>query len=449
MGGSASGWWIRATAACVLAVATASAVAAAPPAAPGWRAAAPLVARLPNGLQVIVDEQPHTDLAALYAWVRVGSKDEDDESNGAAHFLEHMLFKGTARRAPGEAWREVDALGGGMNASTSVDWTAYYIVARAADLPRMVDLQADALFHSTLDAAEVERERRVVIEEINRRDNFPATRAFEALRATAYTVHPYRRSVLGTRAGIERMSHDVLVRFYRTHYVPEQMTVVVVGGVRAREALALVRRAYAGGGRAATPRAPRPTEPPLEGIRRVVIAQDVRAAYLAMGFPALAAADPDFPAASMLATVLGAGLGSRLRQALVDRGRLAQSVGAFLPAWEDPALFVVSAVTAPDQVERAEAAIVAELDAVRERGVSEADLQRARSLVEGEHLYATHTVRGRAFELGFAASVTGLEVGLSYLDRVRRVTADDVQRVARRILDTRRYAVAVIRPASP
>ncbi len=223
MSGRASGRWNLAAAACVLVLAAASASVAQPEAAAGRRPAGPLVARLPNGLQVVVEEQPHTDLAALYTWVRVGSKDEDDESNGAAHFLEHMLFKGTARRAPGAAWREVDAMGGVMNAATSVDWTAYYIVARAVDLPRMVDLQADALFHSTLDADEVERERRVVIEEINRRDNFPATRAFEALRAMAYTVHPYRRSVLGTRAGIERMSREALVRFYRMHYVPARL----------------------------------------------------------------------------------------------------------------------------------------------------------------------------------------------------------------------------------
>ncbi|MDR7482355.1 MAG: pitrilysin family protein [Armatimonadota bacterium] len=422
--------------------------AAAPAPQPG-RPPAPVVAELPNGLQVVVEEQPHTELAALYTWVRAGSRDEDDGNNGAAHFLEHMLFKGTARRPPGEAWREVDAMGGAMNASTSVDWTAYYIVAKAADLPRMLDIQADALLHSTLDADEVERERRVVVEEINRRDNFPGTRAFELLRAAAYTVHPYRRSVLGTRAGIERMSRDVLAAFYRTHYVPERMTVVVVGGVRAREALALVRRAYGSGGRAATPRAPRPAEPPLQGIRRVAAEQDVRAAYLAMGFPALSARDPDFPAAGVLAAALGAGLGGRLRQALVDRARVAQSVSAFLPAWEDPAIFVVSAVTAPDQAERAEAAIVAELDAVRDRGLSDLELQRARSLVEGEYLYHTHTVRGRAFDLGFAATVAGLDMGTGYLDRLRRVTADDVRRVAQRILDPRRYVVAVIRPAVP
>lgn len=419
-----------------------------PPAA-GQGRAAPRVLRtvLDNGLTVIAEENTAADIVALHTWVRVGSKDEDDQTNGAAHFLEHMLFKGTARRKPGEMTREVEGAGGVLNAGTFFDWTYYYIVAASRQFDQILDLQADAMMNSTIDAAEVERERQVVIEEINRRDNAPTARAADLLRAVAFTVHPYRRSILGPRAGIERMPRETLLSFYQTHYVPSNMTVVVVGNIRASEAVAKVQRAYAGFRRPAASRPARPIEPPMTEVRRTVVGQDVRVAYLTMGFQAPAAGDRDLHATDVLSYALGRGLGARLRQQVVERARLAQSVSVSFFAAEDPFLFTISAVCEPAQVERAEAAILAELAAVREQGITEAELVRAKNLLEGEHAYETHTTRGRAFDLGFAATVADLDFSLTFVDRIRPVTRDDVQRVARRIFDPQRYAVAVIRPA--
>ncbi|MBI3998448.1 MAG: insulinase family protein [Armatimonadetes bacterium] len=437
-------WTARVGLTCVLIGLMLLPPAGAAPARP--RAGGPVRQVLEGGLTVIVEEHTAADIVALHTWVKVGSKDEDDETNGAAHFLEHMLFKGTAQRKPGQMDREVEGLGGTLNAATSTDWTYYYIVAGSRHFDQILDLQADAIMHSTIDAGEMARERRVVIEEINRRDNFPLTRAAELLRATAFTVHPYRRSVLGTRAGIERMPRDVLLNVSRTYYVPDNITVVVVGNIRASDALAKVRRAYAGFRRPPVVRPARPAEPPIPEVRRAVAEQDVRVTYLVMGFLAPDARDRDFYAADVLLYVLGRGLGARLRQEIVERQRLAQSIGASYPTSEDPPLFVISAVVDPSQADRAEAAILAELTAVRDQGLSEQELARAKNLFEGEHVYRTHTSGGRAFDLGFASTVADLEFGLSYLERVRQVTREDVQRVARRLFDPQRYAVAVIRP---
>ncbi len=417
-------------------------------AAPAAGRAAPRFVRsvLDNGLTVIVEEHTPADIVALHTWVRVGSKDEDDETNGAAHFLEHMLFKGTAKRKPGELDREVAALGGISNAGTYFDWTYYYIVAAGRYFDQILDLQSDAIMNSTIDASEMERERRVVIEEINRRDNFPTTRALELLRTVAFSAHPYKRSILGPRAGIERMPRETLVNFYRTHYVPANVTVVVVGNVRADDAVSKVRRAYAGFRGPAPSRPARPVEPPITEARRTAAEQDVRVTYLAMGFQAPAARDPDLHATDVLMYTLGRGLGARLRQQIVDKMRLAQSISASFFTQEDPSLLVISAVTEPAQAERAEAAILAELAAVRDQGITEAELVRAKNLLEGEHVYEGHTTRGRAFEIGLAATIADLEFGQSYVERIRRVTREDVQRVARRILAPQRYAIAVISP---
>jgi zinc protease len=417
-------------------------------AAPVQERADPRITRtvLENGLTVLVAEDRNTDLVALHTWVGVGSRDEDDETNGAAHFLEHMLFKGTARRRPGQMDREVEGLGGVQNAGTSLDWTYYFIVAPSRHFDQILDLQSDAILNSVIDPVEVDRERRVVIEEINRRDNFPGTRALELLRGIAYTVHPYRRSVLGTRAGIERMSRETLVQFYRAFYVPANMTVVVVGNVRANEVIRKVRRAYQAARQGAVTRPARPVEPPMEGVRRIAVEQDVRVTYLAMGFHAPAARDPDLYATDVLLYALGRGLGARLRQQIVERARLAQSVSVSFLTTTDPSLFVISAVTDPDLAARAEAAILADLALVRDQGISEPELTRAKHLLEGEHIYGTHTTRGRAFHLGFSATVADLEFATTYLDRVRQVTAGDLQRVARRLFDPQRYAVATIGP---
>ncbi len=401
---------------------------------------------LESGLTVIAEEQRATGVVALHTWVRAGSRDEEDETSGAAHFLEHMLFKGTSRRRAEEISREVEGAGGILNAGTSMDWTYYYVVATGRQFDRMLDLQSDAVMNSLIDPDEMERERRVVLEEINRRDGSPATRAHELMRATLYTAHPYRRSVLGTRETIERMPREALLRFYRTHYVPANIVVVVVGDVRSDEAVAKVRQAYSTLRAGPPARRPHTVEPPLEAVRRNEVEADVRVAYISIGFPGPAVRDPDSDAADVLAYALGRGLGARLRQRVVEGANLAQSISASYLSTVDPSPFVISAVVDPALASRAEAAIISELRAVAEEGISEAELIRAKNLLEGEHLYGSHTTRGRAFSLGFYATVADLGFGLSYVERVRRIGPEEVRRAARRILDTRRYAVAVIKP---
>jgi zinc protease len=432
-----------------LATAVAIAAALVLPAVPPAGAAAPLVRqRLDTGLTIVAEELGGDAPVALQTWVRVGSKDESDDTNGAAHFLEHMLFKGTARRKTGEMDRAVESLGGVLNAATSVDFTYYYVVGAGRDFDQLLDLQSDAIMNSTIDPGEVDRERTVVIEEISRRDNFPGALALEMLRASAYAEHPYRRSVLGPRRGIERMSRDVLLDFYRAHYVPANITVVVVGGVPAREAVTKVARAYATFARPAPARPPRPSEPPITSVRRSVAEHDVRVAYLALGFPAPSVRDPDVYATDVLSYLLGRGLGARLRQQVLERGRVVQSISAFFPTQEDPALFVIQAVAEPGQVERAEASILAELAALRDQGVTDVELARAKNLLEGEHLYESHTTRGRARDLGLASTIADVEFANTYVARGRAVTRDDVVRVARRLFDPTRYASAVVRPRS-
>lgn len=193
------------------------AVAQPTPAAP-TRLAAPVRVVLDNGLTVLVHENHAAEVVTLYAWVKVGSRDETEELNGAAHFVEHMLFKGTRRRQVGQISREVESLGGVLNASTWYDWTSYFITASSRFFDRILDIQADALMNSTFDPQEFERERLVVIEELSRREDTPATRSYDVLSTTVWTVHVYKRSPGGTRPVIRAMTRDGLFAFYKAFY---------------------------------------------------------------------------------------------------------------------------------------------------------------------------------------------------------------------------------------
>jgi zinc protease len=401
---------------------------------------------LDNGLEIIVAERHTAEIVTLQAWVKVGSRDETDALSGAAHFVEHMLFKGTTRRKAGQIDREVEGFGAVHSASTGFDSTRYFLSAASRFFDQILDIQADMLMNSVFDSTEFERERSVIIEELNLRVDTPAIRTFDLLYTTAYTVHPYRRLISGSRENVQRMTRDQVFGFYRDYYVPASVVIVVVGDVSTADVLTKVRRTFGTWRGAAPVRPPVPAEPPMTTIRRTEVAQDIRVATFRMGWVGPAVHNPDNHAMDILAYVLGQGRASRLVQQVRERRRLAQEIDASFLTAHDPALFDVFAVADPQDLSRAQEAILEEIAAVRDEGVADGELQRAKMLLEGETIVNDHTSRGLAESLGSAATIAELEFALTYLDRIREVTSAEVQRVAKRYLDPLRYAIAVVRP---
>ncbi len=401
---------------------------------------------LPNGLRVVAAELAGSPAVTVDAWVRVGSRDEPDELNGAAHFVEHMLFKGTRRRGPGDFAREVESLGGWANASTAWDYTHYYVVVPAGAFREALDILADALANAAFDPREVERERTVVLQELSLIHDTPARYAVFKLYETAYTVHPYRRPVGGSVETVRRMTRDQLVGFYRAHYGPRNVTVVVAGGVPARRAVEEARRTLGGWRRPVVPRPGAPREPPLDRVRRAVELRDVQVTTFAMGWVGPDVRDEDHYAVNVLVYALGRGRGARWVRNLRDRRRVVQAVSVSFPTAKDPPLVVVSGATQDPEESRAERAVLEEVRELRERGLSEDELHLAKTLLEAEVRAELHTSRGTAASLGFAATVADLDYHGTYLDNVRSVTRDQVLQVARRYLDPERYAVVAVRP---
>src|SRR5262245_48173012 len=198
--------------------------------------------RLDNGLTVIFREHPAADVAAVQLWFGVGARDEAEDEAGLSHFIEHLLFKGTPTRAPGEIDRTISALGGEMNAATSQDFTYYHVVLPARHLDTALDVVADAARHAAFDAAELERERLVVLEEIRRSRDNPSGYLWRVLTREHFAGHPYGKDVLGTPQSIGGAPRERVVDYHRHHYAPNNATVVVVGNVEAAEALIQVQK---------------------------------------------------------------------------------------------------------------------------------------------------------------------------------------------------------------
>ncbi|MER3461036.1 MAG: hypothetical protein C4303_08065, partial [candidate division GAL15 bacterium] len=389
---------------------------------------------LPNGLRVVVAEQPGSPAATVDVWVRAGSRDETDEVSGAAHFVEHMLFKGTQRRPVGQLAREVETLGGWTNASTGFDATHYYVVVPAAAVGQALEIQADALTDPVFDPREVERERAVILQELSLIHDTPARFAVFRLFETAFTVHPYRRPVGGSPESVRRLSREQLVGFYRSHYGPANVTVVAAGGVRPRRVVEQVR-ALLGRWRREVVRQPAPPrEPPMDRVRRAVEVRDVQVTTLALGWLGPDVRNPDHYAVDVLVYALGRGRAGRWLRELRDRQRVVQTLSVGFPTAKDPSLIYVVASTGDPDETRAEGAILGEVRRLRSEGLSEEEVERAKTLLEAEVRVEQHTSRGLAASLGFAATVADLDYHRTYLENVRAITREDVLEVARRYL---------------
>ena len=402
--------------------------------------------RLDNGLTVLTLEDRTTPVVSFQIWVRVGSRDEA-RYTGLAHLFEHLMFKGSKHIRPEQHARLIQARGGEVNAFTSNDFTVFLDDVTPEALPLAIALEGERIANLDISEATLASEREVVLEERRlRTEDDPEGRAFEALMALAFTAHPYRTPVIGWRSDVEAATAPVAREFFRTYYAPNNIWIVIVGDFDSEQALADVRKAF--GGLAPVDPIPRnPTrEPEQHGERRQVVHVDVRSPILAGAWHAPASGHADAEALDVASQILSGGRSSRLYRRLVYEGQKALSAeGAY---WElaDAGLFYAFAAVRPDaKIEDVEALFLAEIARLRTQLVSESELEKAKrqlevSLVNG--LATNHALASRiAQETALFGRVRPLEERLA---AIARVTAADVQRVARSyLIDENRSVVHV------
>jgi zinc protease len=401
---------------------------------------------LDNGLTVLLKPARHAPVATFWVWYRVGSRDEGPGHTGASHWVEHMAFKGTEHYPEGAADRLIARAGGAGNGMTWLDWTAYYATLPADQLQLAIDIEADRMSGAAFDAAAVESERAVILEERAGAENSPLFRLGERLQRTALRRHPYRHEVLGERRDLRRLTRADLWAHYRQHYVPANAVVVAVGDIDTAALLAQVAARFGAIESVAVPARAPVTEPRQRRARRLQVSGSDPSPAVALAWPAPAAGHPDFFAFQVLDSVLGGAkslsmLGgaasnrtARLYRALAATG-LAASVSSGLSATREPFLYTISAIVNEGRdPARVEAVIHDTVAALASAPLTPRELARARQQARAQFAYSAESVTDQGFWLGFAEMVADQAWLEEHLERLAAVTPGDVQRVAARWL---------------
>ncbi len=402
--------------------------------------------RLDNGMKVLLIPSKSAPVVACNVWVGVGSADETPEEAGLAHVHEHMLFKGTERRGVGEIAREVEAAGGHINAFTSFDQTCYYVVMSSRFLETGLDILSDAIRHSSFEAEELGRELEVIQEEIKRGNDSPSRVASLKLFEQSFTTHPYRLPVIGTRESVDSFKRQNVLDFFHKHYVPSNMTVVLAGDFEESDARSLVNRFF--GDFDGEPYSPveRPKEPEQKEMRIAIAQEGTQDTHLRIGFHIPDARHDDIPAIEMLGTIMGQGEASVLHEKVLYEKEFVNGIyaGSYTP--REAGLFMVSAdyqLLTEEQTEQPGArthaqvleAIMTEVFRFCHGPASEAQIARARTIIESQAIYSKQTVEGLAMKLGQYDMVTGDPLyEEQYYERLARVDADEIMTVAKRYL---------------
>jgi zinc protease len=391
---------------------------------------------LPNGVVLIAQEHHAADVVAVQLWMRVGGRDEQPDELGLSHYMEHMLFKGTPTRPPGSIDKLIEGFGGASNAFTSYDFTHFDVVVPAAHVRPALELLADIAVNAAFVPEELESEKKVVFEEMSLTEDDPEKFLARRLSEVAYRGHPYGRPILGTHEFIEALTRDRLNAYYKKHYIPRNMVVVVVGPVKPDQARALTAETF---GRLTGPPSARPPAaavPPLTGRRPDDVSRPEQQAYLGLAWQAAATAvaSEDISAVDLLTYILGDGPSSRLNQTVREEKRLVQSIEASYVTRELSGLVAVTARLDPKNLDAAEAAILDVVRRVRADGVSEAERQRAIVTAESFYAFDIETAEGLAKSYGQAETTWTLDNELRYLERLRQVTAAQIQAAARKYL---------------
>ena len=402
---------------------------------------------LENGMTVLLERNDSSPVVAVNVWVKTGSACEVEGEYGLAHVHEHMLFKGTGKRRVGEIAGIVEAGGGDINAFTSFDETVYYIVSAKRFLPMALDLLADVMENSAFDPAELEKELEVVQEEIRRGEDSPSRVLSQKLFSTAYSVHAYGRSIIGTKQSVGSFTRDGILDFYKKWYSPDNMILVVVGDFDPKEIKNAVAATFGKIKKRKTPACELPPEPEQNRTRTFVLGRDVSTGYFSFAFHTPSASHADTPVLDVISGILGTGDSSRLYRKLKEQNATVNDIYAYAYSLKENGLFIVGGVFDPEKVKKASREIVAEIELIKNEPVGAEELARAKTNIERDFIGTKETMQGQARKLGYFELETG-DHGYErlYLERVRGVTPEDIVRVARKYLAGENLTAGVLLP---
>ncbi len=406
------------------------------------------VSKLDNGQTVIIKEVHDNPIVTIDTWIKTGSINENDTNNGVAHFLEHLFFKGTTKHPTGEFDRILEAKGAQTNAATSKDFTHYYITLPSKDFQTAIDLHADMLMNPLVPRKELEKERKVVLEEISKTLDDPENKLYENMIGAFYTNHPYKRNVIGKKNIIENISRDEIMEFYNTWYNPSNMITVVVGDVDTQSALNLIKQNF---NKKEAKNCKNPDYKSDKPITKQIEIDDkgnVKTGYMMIGFRGVPQENRnDGYALDVLSVLLGDGRTSKLYQSVKEQKQLAYSISAGHASMKDDSILFVRANFIPANKDKLKKAIFSEIQKVSNGNFDEQDINIAKSIIERDTFYARESTSNIANELGYTTLVYGdTKFYDEYISNIKKVTKSDIVRVAKKYLNPDRAVISVMLP---
>lgn len=387
--------------------------------------------KLDNGLKILFKEDKKSPLFSWQVWYRVGSRNEKSGLTGLAHYLEHIMFKGTKTFDKGEIAQSIQLRGGVFNAFTGDDYTAYFETFSPENLELAIKLEADRMRNSRLDADEIDRERSVIISELEGGENNPSQIVYKTLKATAYQVHSYKNPIIGWADDLQNINADNMKEFYDTYYQPANATAVLVGNFDTKLALELIKKYFADHKANDKQLQAITKEPEQKGARHAQVQKEGFVQLLAMSFHIPEFSHEDYPGLNIIADVLFGGTSSRVYKKLIDTNK-ALDISGYAEAGIDPGIMRIIANLDPGQdIKEVEKIIDTELEAIK-AGISDAELERARARVEASAVYERDGVYHQALQIGYFDNMGSWESYVDWVETINKVSNDDIKRIAKK-----------------
>jgi zinc protease len=407
---------------------------------------------LDNGLKVIISEDHKVPLAIFQIWYRVGSRYEVSGKTGLSHLLEHMMFKGTPKYSSKEFSRIIQRNGGINNAFTTKDYTTYFQEIASDRIGISIDLESDRMANLIMDPGETASECSVVMEERRmRNEDDPQNSLFEETVATAFMTHPYRRPVIGWMTDISRLRRKDLVSYYKKYYSPNDAFIVVVGDVDTDRMLKKIKDAFGEKKEAEIDKVTVTREPEQRGEKRIHLRKEAELPYIVVAYHAPSFPQGDSFALDVLSSILSSGKSSRFYRSLVYDKKIALNAGSDYDGMHiDPFLFFLYGTPAHGKgLAELEQGLYAEVDSIKASLPSEREVQKAKNQIEASFIFGQDSIYMQAMKIGIFEILGGWRLMDSYLEGIRKVTPEDVQRVAKKYLVEDNRTVGILLPVKP
>jgi predicted Zn-dependent peptidase len=402
------------------------------------------VTRLPTGLVVVTDAMPHLETASLGVWVGSGSRDERPDEHGISHMLEHMAFKGTSRRTARQIAEEIEAVGGDLNAATSIEMTAYYARVLRADVPLALDVLSDILANPAFDPEELRREQNVIVQEIGAAEDTPDDLIWDKLQETAFTGQSIGRSILGTPATVRSFDRTRIAAYLTRNYRAPDMVIAAAGAVDHQAVVAEVDHRFAS---FTGPGAPAPEPASFVGGSHIE-ARDLEQVHIALAMQGVPQRDPGHYSLQVFTNVLGGGMSSRLFQEVREQRGLCYAISAFHMAFSDTGMFGLYAGTDAADVAELMRVVVGEINGAAET-INEAEVARAKAQMKAGLLMALESSGARAEQLARQMLNWGRPIPLDELvGKIEAVTVESSRAAGRALIARGRPAIAALGPGA-